>query len=71
MANTQRFGNWFCKVCGSPVPRKVPVLNVIVIPAGSLDDDPGMRPGYHIFVSSKAPWEEIADELPRHAEYSN
>ena len=71
LPNTQRFGNWFCRVCGSPVPREVPVLNMILIPAGSLDDDPGVRPGYHIFVNSKAEWEEISDALPRHSEYSN
>jgi hypothetical protein len=71
MPNTQRFGNWFCRVCGSPVPRDVPALNVVLIPAGSLDDDPGVRPSYHIFVNSKAAWEEITDALPRHPEYSN
>jgi len=46
-------------------------LNVILIPAGSLDDDPGVRPRYHIFVNSKAAWEEISDGLPQHPEYSN
>ena len=71
MPNAQRFGNWFCRVCGSPVPREVPALNVILIPAGSLDDDPGVRPAYHIFVNFKAAWEEISDALPQHAEYSN
>ena len=33
-----------------------------------LDDDPGVRPERHFFVSSKAPWFEITDELPQHAE---
>ncbi|HEV2170291.1 MAG TPA: GFA family protein [Candidatus Binatus sp.] len=69
MPSAARFGNWFCGTCGSPVPRDVPALKVVLIPAGSLDHDPGVRPGYHIFVGSKAPWEEIADDLPRHAEY--
>lgn len=40
-----------------------------VIPMGGLDDDPGMRPQPHIFVGSKAPWFEIADDLPQHVEY--
>ena len=35
---------------------------------GVLDDDPGVRPAMHIFVGSKAPWLEIADGLPQHAE---
>jgi hypothetical protein len=41
----------------------------VVVPAGSLDDDPAAREELHIFTGSKAPWFEIADSLPRHAEY--
>ena len=26
---------------------------------------PSQRPGFHIFVGSKAPWHEITDELPQ------
>jgi hypothetical protein len=33
--------------------------------AGTLDDDPGVRPVGHLFVGSKAPWYDIADDLPR------
>ena len=33
---------------------------------GTLDGDPGVRPSLHIFVGSKAPWYEIADDLPKH-----
>jgi hypothetical protein len=29
------------------------------VPAGSLDDDPKVRSELHIFVDSKAPWDEI------------
>ena len=32
---------------------------------GTLDDDPGVRPSYHIFVGSKAPWYDITDNLPQ------
>jgi hypothetical protein len=35
---------------------------------GALDDDPGVRPREHIFVGSKAPWDEITDALPQHGE---
>jgi len=35
---------------------------------GTLDDDPGVRPGRHIFVESKAPWFDISDDLPQYAE---
>lgn len=35
---------------------------------GTLDDDPTIRPTKHIWVPSKAPWFEITDDLPQHAE---
>jgi len=40
---------------------------VIRIPAGTLDDDPGLRPQRHIFVDFKAEWFDITDGLPRFA----
>jgi hypothetical protein len=40
LPNTQRFGNSFCRICGSPMPRAVPTRDVVLIPAGALDDDP-------------------------------
>jgi len=69
LPGAQRFGNAFCRVCGSPMPRAVPMRDFVVVPAGSLDGDPGIRPAYHIFVGSKAPWHEISDSLPQHQEY--
>jgi hypothetical protein len=39
------------------------------IPAGLLDDDPGVRNTEHIFVGSKAPWWEIRDDTPQHEEW--
>ena len=65
--DAERFTQAFCRDCGSKVPN---VRNRAVIPAGSLDDDPGVRPALHIFVASKAPWFEIADDLPRYDEYA-
>ena len=38
------------------------------VPAGLLDDDPGVRSGGHIFVGSKAPWDEIAGSAPQFQE---
>jgi len=32
---------------------------------GTLDDDPRIRPTFHVFVGSKAPWFEITDQLPQ------
>ena len=32
---------------------------------GTLVDDPKVRPSFHMFVGSKAPWHEITDNLPQ------
>jgi len=55
----------FCATCGSNVPVVHRELDHAVIPAGTLDVDPGVRPSVNIFVASKAPWHEITDDLPR------
>lgn len=65
--DAKAFAPAFCRECGSLVP-KVYDGSVAVIPAGALDDDPGSKPALHIFVDSKAPWYQIADELPQYAE---
>jgi hypothetical protein len=42
----------------------------VIIPAGTLDEDPGVKPMHNIYYADKAPWyEEIGklkkyDELP-------
>jgi hypothetical protein len=37
----------------------------VVIPGGSFDDEPRVRPQVHIFVGSKVSWFEISDALPQ------
>ena len=51
----------FCGVCGAPVP--IVEGDIIRVPAGALEEDPGIRPQRHIFVDFKAPWFEITDTL--------
>lgn len=58
------FAPTFCNDCGSLTP-KVNDSGLVVIPAGTLDDDPGLRPEANIFVGSKAPWFSITDSLPQ------
>ncbi|MDP6564758.1 MAG: GFA family protein [Alphaproteobacteria bacterium] len=62
------FNRAFCATCGSVVPEIVGERRA-VIPAGCLDDDPGIRPSAHIFVASRAPWHTITDDLPQHDTY--
>jgi hypothetical protein len=55
----------FCGRCGSPVPDPASNSAWIEIAAGTLDDDPQVRPDKHIFIEKKAPWYDIADALPQ------
>jgi hypothetical protein len=56
------WGTWRCSTCGSPLPMLHPGGGAYWVPAGLLDDDPGVRIAGHIFVGSKAPWDEIAGD---------
>jgi hypothetical protein len=66
MPAAERFTHVFCKVCGSSLPFQNVDRGVVVVPMGSLDDDPKHPPDAHIFTDSKAPWFTITDSLPRH-----
>ena len=59
----------FCPTCGSVAPTLVPEIDRAICPAGNLVGDLPVRPQYHVFVGSKAPWFQITDELPQYAEY--
>ena len=57
---------FFCSRCGSPIfsaSDATPQLRSVR--GGTLDGDPGVRPGHHIHVGSRAPWVEIGDDLPQ------
>jgi len=60
----------FCSRCGSPLLSRFDSRpDVYGLPLGCLDTDPGVRPGMHVFVGSKAPWFDITDALPRYQEF--
>ena len=65
----KRFHNCFCSQCGSPMPRLIPELDAVLIPAGSLNDEPPMQPSARIFWDSRADWSCSGDGLPVYAEY--
>jgi len=65
----ERFYNCFCTKCGSPMPRIVPELDAVLIPAGSLDSEPPIQPQGRIFWDSRADWSCESGELPTYAEY--
>jgi hypothetical protein len=59
----------FCRVCGSNMPVREEQGAHVIIPAGTLDDDPGVRPIVHTHTASQAPWFAIGDDLPQFAGY--
>jgi hypothetical protein len=63
------FTSYFCATCGACMPRPAAEgHSTYAVPAGALDDDPGVRPSLHIWCGSKAPWFEITDDLPQFKE---
>jgi len=56
----------FCAECGSPVPGKNDDNNMYV-PASLIDvGAEQLEVTHHLFVASKAPWEEIGDSGKQH-----
>ena len=67
-------GAWRSTVIRSGIPPNMTAYALrdgayVHVAMGSLVDDPTIRPTEHIFVGSKAPWFEIADDLPQSEEY--
>jgi len=68
LPGTPSFATAFCRRCGSDLPRTTSGEAVVVVPVGSLDGDPGIRPEAHVCVEDKASWFEITDKLPQYAQ---
>ncbi len=61
----------FCRDCGTELYFTLlddpPSLSLNL---GTLDDPEAVRPTKHIWTSSQVSWFDVADGLPRHAEYA-
>ena len=64
----KRFTNNFCATCGSRLPRQANDTDIVMIPAGSLDDEVSIRPQARIFSGSRANWSCDGDGLPIYPE---
>jgi hypothetical protein len=60
----------FCAECGSSLfGGDWPGGDEVSVRFGALDGDPELRPQYHTFVGSRAPWDELPDDgSPRYHE---
>jgi hypothetical protein len=51
------------------MPRFIEKLDMVFIPAGSLDEEPDLAPQARIFTGSRAAWSCEATEVPGFNEY--
>src|SRR5215469_14977434 len=66
LAEAQSFATTFCSRCGSPLPHLTRSGRSVIVPAGSLDDEPSTPPECHAYWDSRAVWACAQSELPRH-----
>ena len=61
----EHFATGFCKRCGSSLPWLTQSGITVVVPAGTLDEAPGVQPSRNIFWDSRAPWFEDSSALEK------
>jgi len=59
----------FCKSCGSPLPRTNLEGDTYWVPAGLISEPSGLSVFAHIYVDSKADWDEIAGNGEKYGEH--
>lgn len=59
---------WFCSGCGSQLIAERPAQAHVIVRVATLDQDPGVRPAQHIWVSHDRPWLS-QDDLPAYSEW--
>jgi len=64
----KHFATSFCKNCGSSLPWLAKSGKAVVVPAGTLDGDPEIRPFHNIFCGSRAIWYKVPSSLPEYDE---
>ena len=69
VVEAERFYNCFCSNCGSPMPRVVPQIGAVIVPAGTLNTDPPIKPEARIFWDSRVDWSCSGDAIPVYPEY--
>jgi hypothetical protein len=64
LPTAERFARCFCTHCGSGVPYLSRNGQYLIIPAGSLDEDSGIRPQDNMFWPDRAPWYDAGIMAP-------
>ena len=64
-----RHAKAFCSICGSALPHQQADGALLAVPAGSLDSSVRIRPDAHIFMASKASWDQGLETRPAFASF--
>jgi hypothetical protein len=65
LPEARSFSTAFCRTCGAPLPHATRSGREMIVPAGSLRENPGVSPSFDCGWDSRAPWLSEAGELPR------
>jgi len=65
------FTKVFCSECGSGLPYKSLTSDSLIVPAGSLDEEPSLAPQAQIFCGEKAGWFTHGISAPEHLRYES
>lgn len=63
LTEAKHYATSFCKHCGSSLPWLTQSGKAVIVPAGTLDDDPQARPIHNVYYADRAPWYEDAGSL--------
>lgn len=64
----KHFATSFCKKCGSSLPWQTKSAKALIVPAGTLDVDPNIKPIHNIYYADKAPWYTDVEGLVKYDE---
>lgn len=68
LEEAKHFATSFCKNCGSSLPWLSQSGKAVIVPAGTLDGDPEIRPSQNIYCGSRAVWYEDPGSIPENDE---
>jgi len=66
--SSEDMGNFFCKLCGSPLAGTYKG-EVGWVTLGGVDSDSSLKVEKHIFMGSRASWETTPDQAQQYAEF--
>jgi hypothetical protein len=65
LPTARSFATSFCRQCGSPLPHLTRNGREVIIPAGTFDDELGVKPQRHLQWASRADWYADPSPLPK------